>query len=151
MAAAVTQVKCPRAKLIDLGQSQKVCLGNIHDVDVIANARAIRRFVIGAEDLDVRSLTEGDFEHVGNEVRFDPMIFAETFFRRADGANDFCAEILFAADPVVCAKIGSAPNPKIPIARQIVAFFTLVLPFAASAHSSGRSSPPECSVLGLSG
>ena len=29
------------------------------------------------------------------------MIFAETFFRFANCADDFCAQILFAADPVV--------------------------------------------------
>src|SRR5437868_13928924 len=52
-------------------------------------------------------------------------------------------------DPPVCANIGAVPNPRIPVTtRQIIAFFTLVLPFAASDHISGRSSTPTRSAFG---
>jgi len=56
----------------------------------------------------------------------------------------------FAADPAVCANVGPAANPKIPIAtRQIVAFFTLVLPFAASIHLRARVLLRNVPRLGL--
>ena len=39
----------------------------IEDVNVIANAGAIRRLVIGAVNFDVRLLAERDLQHVRNE------------------------------------------------------------------------------------
>ena len=53
-------------------------------------------------------------------------------------------------EPAVCAGAGTAANPRIPVtSRQIVAFFTLVLLFAASAHFKrvGQSSPLERSAV----
>ena len=49
----------------------------IEDVDVVANAGAVGRFVVGAEDFDVRLLAERDFEDIRDEVRLDAVIFAE--------------------------------------------------------------------------
>ena len=49
----------------------------IDNVDVVANAGAVRRLIIGAVNFQVRFLTERDFEHVWNQMGLDPMIFAK--------------------------------------------------------------------------
>ena len=53
--------------------------GKIDNVNVIADAGAIRRVVIGPVNFDVRLLAERNFEHVRNEMGFDAMVFAEFF------------------------------------------------------------------------
>ena len=50
-------------------EREHVCGREIKDVDVIANAGAVRRLVVGAVDFDVILLAEGDFEDVRDEVR----------------------------------------------------------------------------------
>ena len=49
----------------------------IENVNVIADARAVRRFVIGAVNLDVRFLAERDFQDIRNEMRLEAVIFAK--------------------------------------------------------------------------
>src|SRR4029434_2956549 len=59
-------------------EREHVRLSEIDDVDVIADARAVRRLIVGAVNLDVFLLAKRDLEDVGDEVRLNAMIFAET-------------------------------------------------------------------------
>ena len=52
-------------------------LSEIDDVNVIANASAVGRRVIGAENFDVRFLAERNFQNIGDDVRLLPVVFAE--------------------------------------------------------------------------
>src|SRR5436305_13051608 len=61
-------------------------VGKIDNVNVIANAGAIRRFVIGSENLDMLFFPQCNLEHVWNQMRLTPVIFAE-LFRCAGGAE----------------------------------------------------------------
>ena len=61
-------------------------MGKIDNVDVIANARAIRRLVIGSENLDMLFFPQCNLEHVWNQMRLTPVIFAE-LFRCAGGVE----------------------------------------------------------------
>ena len=55
-------------------------------MDVVADAGAIRRWIISAKNLAVLRLAERNFEHVRNEVRFDAMILTE-LSTRASGVE----------------------------------------------------------------
>ncbi len=78
-------------------------LREIEDVDVIADAGAVRRLVIGAEDRDMLLLAERDFQDVRNEVRFDAVILAE-FFGGASGVEVAQRHVAQAVDFVVPAE-----------------------------------------------
>jgi len=71
---AVPEIEEPRDpgfKRADVG------VGEVDDMDIIADAGAVGSRVVGAEDQDVFGLPEGDAEDVGNEVGFDAVMFAE--------------------------------------------------------------------------
>src|SRR5947208_16520253 len=53
--------------------------GQINDVNVIADTRAVGRRVIHAKNLAARRLAERDPEHVRNQVRLEAMMLAEPF------------------------------------------------------------------------
>ena len=61
-------------------------LRQVEDVDVIADAGAVGRRIIRAENLALRLLAERDLQHVRNQMRLDAMMFAE-FFARAGGVE----------------------------------------------------------------
>src|SRR5438876_1965117 len=67
--------------LSSVRQGEDVRLGEVNDVNVVANASAIRRGVIGAEDVALRRLAEDGLEHVGNQMRLDSVVFAEALAR----------------------------------------------------------------------
>ena len=67
-------------------ERQDVRLREIDDVDVIANAGAVGRRIIGAVNFALRRLAERDFEHVRDQMRFDAMMFAK-FLARAGGVE----------------------------------------------------------------
>ena len=52
-------------------------LGEIDDVDVVADAAAVGRRVVGAVDLDRLLLAEGDLEDIRDQVGLDAVVFAE--------------------------------------------------------------------------
>ena len=58
-------------------EGEHVRLREIEDVDVVADARAVGRLVVGAVDFDVLLLPERDLQDVRDEVRLDAVIFAE--------------------------------------------------------------------------
>ena len=62
-------------------ETKHVRLREIGYMDVVADARAVRRGIIRAENLDVRFLAERDGEDVGDEMRFDAVMFTELFAR----------------------------------------------------------------------
>src|SRR5207302_6743309 len=59
-------------------QSQNVCARQVDDVNVVANTGSVRSFIIVPVNFHVRFLTERDLKHVWDQVRLDPVIFAET-------------------------------------------------------------------------
>ena len=65
-------------------EGEPVGVGEIGDVDVVADTGTIRRRVIGAENLHLRLLAEWHLEDVGDDVGFLPVMFAE-FLRAASG------------------------------------------------------------------
>src|ERR1700731_3392395 len=60
--------------------------GEVTHMDVIANARAVRGWIIIAENLHVGSLTGRRLENYRNQMRLGIMAFA-TEFRRARGVE----------------------------------------------------------------
>src|SRR4030095_9890128 len=61
-------------------ERENMRMGQIDNMDVIANAGAIRRFVIGPENLNMFFLSQCNLEHVWNQMRFAAVIFSK-FFR----------------------------------------------------------------------
>ena len=60
-------------------------IGQITDMDVIANAGAIRRVVVVAEDLQVGSMATHHVEHQRDQVGFRVVLFAEISVRISAG------------------------------------------------------------------
>src|SRR4029077_4070359 len=58
-------------------ESQNMSVGEIEDVNVIANTGSIRRVVVGSVNFNVRSFTERHLQHSWNEVRFRSMVLAK--------------------------------------------------------------------------
>ena len=67
---------------VELLQRQQVRLGQVVDVDVVADAGAVRRRVVGAEDLDVRPLPERHLEDERDQVRLRVVVLADACRRR---------------------------------------------------------------------
>src|SRR5205085_8633956 len=67
-------------------QRQNMRAGEIQDVDVVADASAVRRIVIRAVNFHVRVFSERDLQHVRDEVSLNAMFFAE-IFRGARGVE----------------------------------------------------------------
>src|SRR4029077_2838119 len=59
-------------------ESQNMRVGEIEDVNVIANTGSIRRVVVGSVNFDVRFFTERHLQHSGNEMRLRSMVFAKS-------------------------------------------------------------------------
>src|ERR1051325_4942795 len=57
------------------GERAHVCRGEIDDVNVITDARAVGSGIIGAEDLDVWALAQRDLEDNGNQMRLLAVMF----------------------------------------------------------------------------
>ncbi len=57
-------------------EGEQVGVGEVGDVDVVADAGAVVGGVVVAEDLDGGAAAEGDVEDEGDEVRFGLMGFA---------------------------------------------------------------------------
>ena len=69
--AEVVEIALRRAEREDVG------LCEVEDVDVVAYAGAIGRFVIGAVDFDMVFLAECDLEDIRDQVGLDAVVFAE--------------------------------------------------------------------------
>ena len=83
VAVAVAQVvKSGLARL----QAEDVRLRQVHDVNVIADARAVGRRIVRAENFGLRQLAEHHLQHPRNQMGFDAVMFAE-FFARAGGVE----------------------------------------------------------------
>jgi hypothetical protein len=57
-------------------EGEDVGLGEVDDVDIVADAGAVRGLVVGAVDFDVRFLAEGDLDDVRDEVGLAAVVFA---------------------------------------------------------------------------
>lgn len=75
-AAAVADVEGLAGDGFDGIESTDVGIGDVENVDVIADASAIGRGVIGTEDFEMRNGAEGGVENFWNEVGLDAMGFA---------------------------------------------------------------------------
>src|SRR2546423_10041385 len=58
-------------------QSEDVGLGQIADVNVVADTGAVGRVVIGSVNFDVRLLSERNLQDIRDQVRLDAMFLAE--------------------------------------------------------------------------
>src|SRR5581483_5732533 len=81
-------------------EGQDMGLGQINDVDIIPDAGAVGRGIIGAVNLALGGLAERDFEDVRDEVGFDAMMFAE-FLAGAGGVEIAEGDKLEAVDLVI--------------------------------------------------
>ena len=55
-----------------------MCLGEIENVNVIANTGSIRRVVIGSVNFNVRSFTERHLQHSRNQMCLRSMVFTKS-------------------------------------------------------------------------
>ena len=74
--AEIVKITLPRI------ERENVRARQIQDVDVVANAGAVRSLVIRPINLHVRLLPKRDFQDIRNEMGLEPVIFAK-IFRRA--------------------------------------------------------------------
>src|SRR5260370_19308275 len=89
-------------------QGQQMSLGQVVDVYVIANARAVGGWIIGAETLDMGPLSHRCLEDESNQVRFRIVILSNR-------------PIAASAGRVEIAERGKAP----PITGRIIAYSTV--------------------------
>src|SRR6266481_2030903 len=75
-ATAVADVEGFAGNAVDLLKSADVRIGNIEHMDVIADAGAVRRGIVSAEDIDMGQCTAGGIENPGNEMSFHAMMLA---------------------------------------------------------------------------
>ena len=85
-AAAVADVEGFAGNGFDRFEGAEVGVGDVEDVNVVANAGAIRRGVVRAENFDVRNNACGGVENFGNEMGFDAMVLT-AFCRGARGVE----------------------------------------------------------------
>src|SRR5689334_3643862 len=78
-AAAVANVEGFTGNAVDLLKSAEVGIGDIEDVDVIADAGSVWGGVIGAENINVRINAAGSVENTRNDVSLDAMMLAAFF------------------------------------------------------------------------
>ena len=104
-------------------EREPVGLGKIHDVNVVADARAVGRRIVGAKDLNARFLAERDFEDIGDDVRFLPVMFAK-FLGASGGVKIPEANIGQAVLPVI--PIKNALEHQLGFAVRIDGLFRLV-------------------------
>lgn len=74
--AAIADVESFAGDGFDGFEGADVGIGDIEDVDVIANAGAVGGGVIGTEDFELRDEAESGVENFGDEMGFDAMGFA---------------------------------------------------------------------------
>src|SRR6266436_8560378 len=75
-ATAVADVEGFAGNAVDLLKSADVRIGNIEHMDVIADAGAVRRGIVSAEDIDMGQSTAGGIENPGDEMSFHAMMLA---------------------------------------------------------------------------
>jgi len=85
-AAAVADVEGFAGDFFDRFEGAEVGIGDVQDVDVIADAGAVGGGIVRAEDFDLRNNAEGGVENFGDEVGFDAMGLA-AFGRGASGVE----------------------------------------------------------------
>ena len=83
VAVAVAQIV---KALLARSEGEDVRLREVNDVDVIADAGAVGRGIIGAVNFALCGLAKRDLEDVGDEMSFDAVMFAE-FFAGAGGVE----------------------------------------------------------------
>ena len=74
-AAAVAYVEGFAGNRFDRFEGAEVGIGDIEDVDVIADAGAVGGGVVRAENFDLRNNAQGSVENFRNEMGFDAMAF----------------------------------------------------------------------------
>src|SRR6266446_3424405 len=77
IAAAVADVEGFAGNAIDGFERADVGIRNVEDVDVIADASAVGRGIVRAENIDVRQIASGGVQEARDEMRLDAMMLAE--------------------------------------------------------------------------
>src|SRR5260370_5636783 len=75
-AATVANVEGFTGNLADFLKRADMGIGDIEDVDVIADAGSVGRGVVSTKDIDVRQCTSGGIKNARNEMSFHAMMFA---------------------------------------------------------------------------
>jgi hypothetical protein len=75
-ASAVAHIEGFAGNRFDRFEDPEVGIGNVQDVDVVANAGAVGSGVVGAENIEIRNEAEGGFKNIGDEVSLDAVGFA---------------------------------------------------------------------------
>src|SRR3954466_3079271 len=76
VAAAGAQVEVNPLSGSQCFERHEVGLGQIVNVDIVADATAVRGWIVVAENRDPLALAESDLEQVWNQMRFRNMIFS---------------------------------------------------------------------------
>ena len=88
IALADAQIEGHPALLVERLERQNVGVGQVGDVDVVADAGTVRGRIVVAIDLDVRALAQGHLEHERDQVGLGPMVLADVAARvRAGGVE----------------------------------------------------------------
>src|SRR5712692_8983572 len=74
--AAVADVEGFARDAVDFLESAEVGIGDVEDVNVIADAGSVGCGVVRAEDIDMGQATGGGIENPGNEMSFHAMVLA---------------------------------------------------------------------------
>ena len=75
IAAARAEIEVQAFSWRELFEGQQMRLGQVIDVDIVADASSIGSGLVVAENRDLLPLAEGDLQHDGNQVRFRCVIF----------------------------------------------------------------------------
>src|SRR5713226_6296353 len=74
--AAVAYVEGFARDAVDFLESAEVGIGDVEDVNVIADAGSVRCGIVGAEDIDMGNSAAGGIENAGNDVSLHTMMLA---------------------------------------------------------------------------
>src|SRR4029077_4712211 len=75
-AAAVADIEGFAGNALDLLESTDMGIGDIENVDVVADAGSVGCGIVRAEDIDVGKAAAGSIEDAGNQMSFDAMMLA---------------------------------------------------------------------------
>src|SRR5689334_21208456 len=105
MTLACAEVQRERGvPLFETSEREQVRLGQIGDVDVVANRRAVWRGVVRSKDLQRRSASKRGTDREWNEVRLWVVIFTQLPFRVSTGSIE-----------VTQSRIAQGVGPLIPV------------------------------------
>src|SRR4051794_5715823 len=76
MCLASADIECPESRLIHALEGEQMSIGDVEDVNVIAEATAIGRVVVGAIDVELRTTSACRLHQQRDEMGFGIMQFS---------------------------------------------------------------------------